>query len=129
MCMQQRLIELLDNIQDFGMSVVKSQMDDRCNKRIEIRNSNIANYLIDNNVIVSPVKVGQTVYGISRDVIIPIIVDKILYSNDGIDFLGRNEQYFGRSFIHIDINNGFGIEWYKSKEEAEKALKGGATND
>lgn len=125
MCMQQRLIELLDNIQNFGMSVVKSQMDDRCNKRIEIRNSDIANYLIDNNVIVPPVKVGQTVYGISRSVIIPIIVDKILYSNDGIDFLGRNEQYFGRSFIHIDVNNGFGIEWYTTKEQAEKALKGG----
>ena len=86
----------------------------------------LADELLEKDVIVLPVKIGQTVYGISRDVIIPIIVDKILYSNDGIDILGRNEQYFGRSFIHIDINNGFGIEWYKSKEEAEKALKGGA---
>ena len=86
----------------------------------------VANYLLENGVIAPPVKIGQTVYGISRGVIVPIIVDKIIYSNDGIDFLGRNEQYFGRSFIHIDINNGFGIEWYKSKEEAEKALKGGA---
>lgn len=85
-----------------------------------------ADCLLENGVIAPPVKIGQTVYGISRGVIVPIIVDKIIYSNDGIDFLGRNEQYFGRSFIHIDINNGFGIEWYKSKEEAEKALKGGA---
>lgn len=86
----------------------------------------VADYLLENGVSVPPVKVGQTVYGISRDVIVPIIVDKIIYSNNGIDFLGRNEQYFGRSFIHIDINNGFGIEWYKSKEEAEKVMKGGA---
>lgn len=84
----------------------------------------LADELLENGVVVPPVKIGQTVYGISRDVIVPIIVDKILYSNNGIDFLGRNEQYFGRSFIHIDINNGFGIEWYKSKEEAEEALKG-----
>ena len=86
----------------------------------------IADYLLEHSVIIPPVKIGDTVYGISRGVIIPIIVDKILYSNDGIDFLGRNEQYFGRSFIHIDVNNGFGIEWYKTKEEAEKQLKGGA---
>lgn len=70
----------------------------------------LADELLENGVVVPPVKIGQTVYGISRDVIVPIIVDKILYSNNGIDFLGRNEQYFGRSFIHIDINNGFGIE-------------------
>ena len=86
----------------------------------------LADELLENGVSVPPVKIGQTVYGISRDVIVPIIVDKILYSNNGIDFLGRNEQYFGRSFIHIDINNGFGIEWYKTKKEAEKALKGDA---
>lgn len=109
---RERLIELLQN---WG------------NKENDgVRAESIADYLIENGVIVQPVKVGQMVYGISRGVIIPIIVDKILYSNNGIDFLGRNEQYFGRSFIHIDINNGFGIEWYKTKEEAEKALKGGA---
>ena len=86
----------------------------------------LADDLLENGVIVPPVKVNQTVYGISRGVIVPIIVDKILYSNDGIDFLGRNEKYFGRSFIHIDVNNEFGIEWYTTKAEAEKALKGGA---
>ncbi len=111
---RERLIKILNNI-------VAYENEDTGNY-IEW----LADELLENGVIAPPVKIGQTVYGISRGVIVPIIVDKIIYSNDGIDFLGRNEQYFGRSFIHIDINNGFGIEWYKSKEEAEKALKGGA---
>lgn len=111
---RERLIETLNNI-------VAYENEDTGNY-IEW----LADELLEKDVIVLPVKIGQTVYGISRGVIIPIIVDKISYSNDGIDFLGRNEQYFGRSFIHIDVNNGFGIEWYKTKAEAEKVLKGGA---
>ena len=118
---RERLIELIGKAKYFGHETfadrfVKSYLE------------RLADQLLENGVIVPPVKVNQTVYGISRGVIIPIIVDKILYSNDGIDFLGRNKQYFGRSFIHIDVNNGFGIEWYSTKEEAEQAiqvLKGG----
>ena len=85
----------------------------------------IAEYLLENGVIVPPVKIGQTVYGISRGVIIPIGIDRIQYSNRGIDILGRNEQYYGYGTIGLHPDNEFGIEWYITKEEAEKALKGG----
>ena len=87
--------------------------------------SNRADYLLENGVIVPPVKVGQTVYGISRGAIIPISVAGIQYSNRGIDILGRNERYFGSVTITLQPDNEFGIEWYTTKEQAEKALKGG----
>ena len=119
---RERLIELIGKAKYFGHETFKDRFSESVLERL-------ADQLLANGVIVPPVKVGQMVYGISRGVIIPIIVDKILYSNDGIDFLGRNKQYFGRSFIHIDVNNGFGIEWYATKEQAEKALKGGAENE
>ena len=86
----------------------------------------IADYLLENGVIVLPVKIGQTVYGISRGEIIPIGIDRIQYSNRGIYILGRNERCFGYGTITLDPNNKFGMEWYKTKEQAEKALKGGA---
>ncbi len=85
-----------------------------------------ADYLLANGVIVPPCKVGDTVYGISRGAIIPIGVDRIQYSKRGIDILGRNEQYYGYGTITLHPDNEFGIEWYTTKEEALKALKGGA---
>lgn len=88
----------------------------------------VVDYLLENGVIVPPVKVGQTVYGISRGAIIPIGIDRIQYSKRGIDILGRNER-FGNGTITLHPDNEFGIEWYTTKEEAEKALKGGATNE
>lgn len=85
-----------------------------------------ADYLLENGIIVPPVKIGKTVYGISRGAIIPIGVDRIQYSKRGIDILGRNEQYYGYGTITLHPNNEFGIEWYTTKAEAIQALKGGA---
>lgn len=87
----------------------------------------IADYLLEKGVIVPPVKVGDTVYGISRGVIIPISIDKIQYSNRGVDILGRNEQYYGYGTITLDPDNEVGIEWYTTQEEALEASKGGIT--
>ncbi len=89
----------------------------------------LADYLLENNIIVPPVKVGDTVYGISRGAIIPIDVDRIVYSKRGIDIVGRNEMCFGYGTITLDTNNKFGIEWYTTKKQALKTLKGGATNE
>lgn len=86
----------------------------------------VSDVLLENGVVVLPCKVGDTVYGISRGVIIPIGIDKIQYSNRGVDILGRNERCFGYGTIILDPNNKIGMEWYKTEEQAEKALKGGA---
>ena len=82
----------------------------------------LADYLLENNVKLLPFKINDTVYGISRRDIIPIQIDAIKYTSNGVDICGSNEEYFGYSTIHLDINNQIGMEWYKTKEEAEKAL-------
>ena len=111
---RERLIELLNNslTGSVGLSSLLSE--------------SIADYLLENNVKPLPFKIDDTVYGISRGQIIPIQIDTIQYTSKGIDICGSNEKYFGYSTIHLDINNQIGIRWYKTKEEAEKALKGGA---
>lgn len=101
-------------------------LDQNCGYVEEQQAETLADYLLENGVIVLPVKVGQTVYGISRGAIIPIGVDRIQYSNIGIDILGRNERYFGYGTITLHPDNEFGLEWYTTKEEAEKALREGA---
>ena len=110
--MRDRLIELLDKVHHTHLG-----------KEYIERIGTIADYLLENGVIVPPVMVGQTVYGISRGAIIPIGIDRIQYSNRGIDILGRNERYFGNGTITLHPDNEFGIEWYATKEEAEQALK------
>ena len=70
-----------------------------------------------------PCKVGDTVYAISRGAIVPVGIDTILCNQRGLRLLGRNERFWGNGTITLDVNNVIGIEWYKSKEEAEVKLK------
>ena len=68
-------------------------------------------YLLENGVIVPPVKVGDTVY--QRDSagrIYEITVTKVIYDTNGIAF---DESAIGKTV-------------FLTKEQAEKALKGGA---
>ena len=108
---RERLIELLNNslTGSVGLSSLLSE--------------SIADYLLENNVKPLPFKINDIVYGISRGQIIPIQIDTIQYTSKGIDICGSNEEYFGYSTIHLDINNQIGIQWYKTKEEAKKALE------
>ena len=107
---RERLIELLNNslTGSVGLSSLLSE--------------SIADYLLENNVKPLPFKINDIVYGISRGQIIPIQIDTIQYTSKGIDICGSNEEYFGYSTIHLDVNNQIGMKWYHTKEEAEKAL-------
>ena len=88
-----------------------------------VRAESIADYLLTHNVKPLPCKIHDLVYGISRGQIIPIQIDTIQYTKRGIDIYGSNEEYFGYSTIHLDVNNQIGIQWYKTKEEAKKVLE------
>lgn len=70
-----------------------------------------------------PVKIGSIVYGISRNKIIPLIIEEIRYNKYGIELISTNEEYYGYGKITLDPNNKIGMEWYTTKEEAEKALE------
>ena len=112
---RERLIELLDDMQ---------HQDNSANpNKNYIQNSELADYLLKSGMIVPPVKVGDTVYAISRGAIIPITIDRIQYSNRGIDILGRDVLHFGYGTVAHHPDDKIGLEWYKTKEEAEEKLK------
>ena len=123
---RERLIELIGSkvCEDYSPNCDEWQPHscEKCYAN-DCRIGNLADYLLENNVKPLPFKINDIVYGISRGQIIPIQIDTIQYTSKGIDICGSNEEYFGYSTIHLDINNQIGIQWYKTKEEAKKALE------
>ncbi len=87
-----------------------------------------ADYLLENGVIVPPVKIGQTVYYIGGiyNGIRPIrsgTIEGIVITPKGVSELwinGGNGIYYLRRTKE---------NFYLTKEEAEQALKGGAANE
>lgn len=85
--------------------------------------SKVADYLLENGIIVPPCKVGDTVYciikgfsGVMRGRVCSfILTDKKTTIHCAID------GYFGQDFPYCE----FGKTVFLIKEEAEKALKGG----
>ena len=84
-----------------------------------------ADYLLENGVIVPPVKIGQTVYKING-------VSLREYEVDYFDIFKDSSNFTFK--IHLDSKNwtdyvfieDFGKTAFLTKEKAEKALKGGA---
>lgn len=118
---REKLIELLDKIQYHGNAT-----ETGINR---IQNSNIADYLLTNGVIVLPCKVGDTLFGISRGKIISLEVCIVQYTSRGVKILVRDERYFGNGFITLDGDNKIGMEWYHTKAQAENSLKRGDKNE
>ena len=50
---RERLIQLIDQKQQYGVVIKENQMDDRYNRHIEIKNSELADYLLKNGVSVT----------------------------------------------------------------------------
>lgn len=96
-----------------------------------VRAESIADYLLERDAIAQPVKVGDTVYTVSkRDGIVAKMVVEISWKRDraGTD-LGWGLILSGkRSNNRYNVSN-IGKTVFLTKAEAEKALKGGATNE
>ena len=71
----------------------------------------------------SPCKVGDTVYAIQRGEIVPLRIEAIYYNKYCLNIFARNERVFGYGNITLDARNVIGIEWYKTKQEAEQKLR------
>lgn len=73
----------------------------------------------DNEQIIEKLKklpnIGDTVYGIFRQKIIPLTIT-------GITLSAKNEEELGYSAINLLADN-TGTEWYKTRKEAEKSVK------
>ena len=95
--------------------------------------SDIADYLLENDVIALPVKVGQTVYYIFDGFIEPCTIEIIFLGN----YTDKDGNYSYVAEIHFDREDfpyvtteiyftDIGKTVFLTKEQAEKALKGGA---
>lgn len=84
------------------------------------------------NLLRLPYKLGDTVYGIFRGKrIVPLKVRSINLTRNGIEMCLENKDYLNYGTITVNANskcsvfdkNNFGIEWYKTYEEAEESVK------
>ena len=93
----------------------------------------IADYLLENGVVVPPCKVGDTVYIVDRtsDSVVSGIITRFEYNlyttpKEWIT-VDSNELWYGKTEIRNRIDLLIGKTVFLSREEAERALKGGAT--
>lgn len=114
--MREKLIELLLNSDPLHE---RDLDDDLADGEIE----SIADYLLANGVIVPPCKVGDTVYIISdyTNEILDRLIIGIIIKKDGYDFIFDTQS----SWSDTDI----GKTVFLTHEEAEKALREGATDE
>lgn len=103
---RERLIELLDKKQQCGVVYIENQMDSRYSDSKEISNKELVDFLIENNVIVPPVKVGDTVYIQYKKKIYPVDVYAIRY-----DTKTNNKRICVEGWLQID-------EWYQHSYSA-----------
>ena len=115
-CDRKRLIELID---DFGDDVALCDVCSRPREDCEgCTNEQLADYLLENGVIVPPVKVGDTIY--------MIVEKRAKISREYFHFIKKTKL----TFLNLErVLKDWGKTVFLTKEEAEKALKGGATNE
>ena len=80
----------------------------------------VADYLLDNGVIVPPCKVGDTVYSIVEGISFVLVgeVYEYVVGREHFVFRSTRKGYFTLDFTEIDI----GKTVFLTREEAEKAL-------
>lgn len=127
---KERLIELID---DFGDDVSLCDVCSRPREDCEgCTNEQLAEYLVQNGVIVPPVKIGQAVYYLLDRFIEPCTIKIIFLGN----YTDKDGNYSYMAEIHFDREDcpyvtteiyftDIGKTVFLTKEEAEKALKGG----
>lgn len=104
---RERLIEILNNTLIQGRT-----LEDRFYKSVIEK---IADHLLENGVIVPPVKVGDTVY--------MIVEKRAKISREYFHFIKKTKL----TFLNLErVLKYWGKTVFLTKEEAEKALKGGA---
>lgn len=83
------------------------------------------------NLLRSPCRLGDTVYILNQKRIIPLEICEIYFDSHGIEMAAKNREELGYRTINLS-EDGIGVEWYKTEEEAKAAmdkLKGKDNND
>ena len=109
------------------VSIAEDNLSEECFKEIDEAGGELVNALKELEtlkdkqeqglLIELPCKVGDTVYFISREEIIPVLVDGFSINENGLFICGTNEEHFGYSRLTPPAKN-----LYLTRSEAEEAL-------
>lgn len=91
-----------------------------------VRAESIADYLLDNDIIVPPVKIGTRVYTIICGQIYEHEVASYTLDSDGFSFIHLAYMMGNTTHGETHTIEEFKRQYYLTKEQAEKALQGGA---
>lgn len=73
------------------------------------------------NLLRSPCRLGDTVYILNQKRIIPLEICEIYFDSHGIEMAAKNREELGYRTINLS-EDGIGVEWYKTEEEAKAAM-------
>ena len=73
------------------------------------------------NLLRSPCRLGDTVYILNQKRIIPLKICEIYFDIHGIEMAAKNREELGYRTINLS-EDGIGVEWYKTEEEAKAAM-------
>lgn len=73
------------------------------------------------NLLRSPCKLGDTVYILNQKRIISLEICEIYFDSHGIEMAAKNREELGYRTINL-TEDGIGVEWYKTEEEAKAAM-------
>lgn len=68
-----------------------------------------------------PCRLGDTVYILNQKRIIPLEICEIYFNSHGIEMAAKNRKELGYRTINL-TEDGIGVEWYKTEEEAEAVI-------
>lgn len=68
-----------------------------------------------------PCSVGDTVYILNQKRIIPLEICEIYFDSHEIEMAAKNREELGYRTINLS-EDGIGVEWYKTEEEAKAAM-------
>lgn len=73
------------------------------------------------NLLRSPCRLGDTVYILNQKRIISLEICEIYFDSHGIEMAAKNREELRYRTINLS-EDGIGVEWYKTEEEAEAAM-------
>ena len=124
--MRERLIQLISNADEECKHSKDCKSCSGYGKGSQCMNYHIADYLLENGVVVPPCKVGTRVYSIALGKVYEWDICSYTVDLEGISFINlafmEGNNLYSNTYSIEDI----GKTVFLSREEAERALKGGA---
>ena len=121
--MRDRLIELINDMQEKGINYAKNEDEISCH----VSNKNIADYLLENGVIVPPMNIGQQCFilgydfGERKECVKQCRVSCVTQKKNGSFAIRISETKY--SATHNFTPDDIGKTVFLTREEAEQALR------